>query len=365
MVNFREISRPYLLPLSLLYLVIIQIRNRLFDLHILRSKKFKIPVISLGNITVGGTGKTPHAEYLVQLLKNDFTISVLSRGYKRKTKDFVFVSSNSSVADVGDEPLQIKLKFPEIHVAVERDRVHGLETLIKNIPKLDVVILDDAFQHRYIKPGLSLLLIDFNRPIFNDMILPAGNLREPWKNATRADAFIITKCPVYLPDYERTLFISKLRPGPKQYVFFTCYTYGDPVSVFPDKHNQQKTLSYKHLRKSATGVLVVTGVANTIELEKFLHRKLHIDNKLTFPDHHNYDKKDLLQIRNRFRKLDSDKKIIIVTEKDAVRIRELEITEKDFRQSFYYVPIEVKFLSKGEKPFVKKIYRFIRNKSRK
>jgi tetraacyldisaccharide 4'-kinase len=204
MAGFRHIVRPLLLPLSLLYGLVVLIRNLLFDFRIMRSTRFKLPVISVGNITVGGTGKTPHVEYLVQLLKNDFKLAVLSRGYKRKTKGFILASKKTGVADIGDEPLQIKLKFPDVNIAVEHNRVKGVRTLIERIPKLNLVILDDAYQHRYIRPGLSILLVDYNRPIFHDMLLPAGNLRESWHNAKRADIIIITKSPDHFSARERS-----------------------------------------------------------------------------------------------------------------------------------------------------------------
>jgi tetraacyldisaccharide 4'-kinase len=360
MAGFRHIVRPLLLPLSLLYGLVVLIRNLLFDFRIMRSTRFKLPVISVGNITVGGTGKTPHVEYLVQLLKNDFKLAVLSRGYKRKTKGFILASKKTGVADIGDEPLQIKLKFPDVNIAVEHNRVKGVRTLIERIPKLNLVILDDAYQHRYIRPGLSILLVDYNRPIFHDMLLPAGNLRESWHNAKRADIIIITKCPDHLSARERSDFFTKLHPGPKQKVFFTCYTYGTPVPVFPCKHSRQDFGSYNYIRKSGAGIMLVTGIANPLPIRQFLEHNLHIDDELIFNDHHDYDLKDLQLIKIRFKTIELAEKCIIVTEKDAVRLRELDISDKSFRRSFYYIPVEVKFQAKGEKPFVKRVYKFLK-----
>jgi tetraacyldisaccharide 4'-kinase len=299
------------------------------------------------------------------LLKDEFKIAVLSRGYKRKTKNFILASSKSRVTDIGDEPRQMKLKFPDVHIAVERNRVRGVSTLIESIHKLDLVILDDAFQHRYIRPGFSILLVDYNRPIFQDMLLPAGNLREPCRNAKRADLIIVTKCPDHLPVQERSDFIANLHSGTKQGVFFTSYRYGSPVPVFPDKHNQEDPISYRYLRKTGTGVLLVTGIANPAPLRQFLEQNLRIDDELTFNDHHNFDQKDIQVIQNRFKTIEQIEKCIVVTEKDAVRLRELDISNKTFRKSFYYIPVEVKFQAKGEKPFIKRIFKYLKKSGSK
>lgn len=365
MAGFKRIARPVLLPLSPFYGLVVLVRNLLFDWRIFRSTRFKLPVISVGNITVGGTGKTPHVEFLVKLLMPDHNLAVLSRGYKRSTRDFRLASKKSGVSDIGDESLQIKLKFPDVHVAVDRNRVRGVRTLIDSIHKLDLVILDDAFQHRYIQPGLSILLVDFNRPVFNDMLLPAGNLREPWHNAHRADVIIVTKCPAHVSPVQRTSFVSSLRPVSRQQVFFTTYTYGSPVPVFPDKHNRHESISFKHLRKSGAGILLVTGIANPEPLKQFLKTFHPINDELVFPDHHNYDRQDLQLIKSTFKTIEPAEKYIIVTEKDAVRLRDAEISDKSFRRAFYYIPVEVQFLAKGEKPFIKRINKFLKKAGHK
>jgi tetraacyldisaccharide 4'-kinase len=360
MSGHRHIARPALLPLSFLYFVIVQARNLLFDLRILRSTRFKLPVIAVGNITVGGTGKTPHVEYLIRLLKDDYKVAVLSRGYKRKTKDFILASTKSGVTDIGDEPRQMKLKFPDVHIAVERKRVKGIRTLTESIHNLDLVILDDAFQHRYIQPGLSILLVDYNRPIFSDVLLPAGNLREPSYNAKRADIIIVTKCPDDLSVQEKSDFIANLHLRNKQEIYFTSYTYGTPVPVFPDRHGLQDPVPYRFLRKSKTGVMLVTGIANPMPLREFLKENLLIVDELTFNDHHEYDLKDLHDIKNRFKTIEQVEKCIIVTEKDAVRLQELDIPDKSFCKSFYYIPVEVIFLEKEEKLFIKRLNKYLK-----
>jgi tetraacyldisaccharide 4'-kinase len=343
-----------------LYGLVIGIRNLLFDLGILPSTTFKLPVISIGNITVGGTGKTPHVEYLIRLLKEDYKIAVLSRGYKRKTKDFILASVRSKVADIGDEPLQIKLKFPNVHVAVERNRVKGVKILAESIPGLDAVILDDAFQHRYIHPGLSILLVDYTRPVFKDILLPAGNLREPAVNSKRADIIIVTKCPGHLNHDERDHFIAYLHPAPGQEVYFTRYVYGDPVSVFPDKHGNVESIPLKRFHKSGSAAMLITGIANPGPFKIFLEESVHIREEMVFPDHHSYNKDDFHRIKKAFKTIEAVNKFIFTTEKDAVRIRNSALADKNLRKVFYYLPVEVKFLAKGEKPFIKQIFKYFK-----
>ena len=221
-----------LYPFSLVYGLIVWLRNTLFDLQIIRSAEFPIPVISVGNITVGGTGKTPHTEYLVDLLKEEFRVATLSRGYRRKTRSFILAGADPDVWEIGDEPVQIKNKYPETEVAVDRKRVNGIRQLLKRIPDLDVILLDDGYQHRYVKPGLSILLIDFNRPIWSDHLLPAGRLREPAYEKRRANIILITKCPDRLKPIERRIIVKDLKLYPFQHLYFTKLTYGQPVPVF-------------------------------------------------------------------------------------------------------------------------------------
>jgi len=361
----RHIERPALLHLSYIYGLAVLVRNILFDLRILSSTRFKLPVIAVGNITVGGTGKTPHVEYLIRLLKDEFKIAVLSRGYKRKTRDFILASTKSGITDIGDEPRQMKLKFPNVHIAVERNRVRGVTTLLESIHKLELVILDDAFQHRSIHPGLSILLIDYNRPIFQDMLLPAGNLREPWHSIKRADLIVVTKCPDNLSVEERSAFVANLKLKSKKDIFFTRYTYGEPVPVYPDRHGLQDPVPYRYLSRTKTGVMLVTGIANPAPLRQFLEQNLRIDDELVFDDHHEYDLKDIRFIQNRFQTIEQVDKCIMVTEKDAVRLQELDIPDKRFRKSFYYIPVEVRFLAKGEKPFIKRIHKFLKKSGNK
>lgn len=352
--------RIVLWPIAIVYRMIVCIRNLLFDLNILPSKSFKIPVISIGNITVGGTGKTPHVEYLAGFLQDRYRVAVLSRGYKRKTRNFLPVTLASTVSTTGDEPLQIKRKLPSLLVVVDRDRVNGIRKLIEMKPRMQLIILDDAFQHRRVTPGLSILLVDYNRPVFHDMLLPAGNLREPWKNIIRADIIIITKCPPKIDLIERARFISQLKRRSEQDIFFTKYAYGAPVPVFPGRKNKQKPLQYKSLQKYGGRILLVTGIADPEPLRNHLSAFVDIAGQLSYADHHRYSNRDLKEISLRYSRFGDKVKYIFTTEKDAVRLRELDIRDKHLRKAFYYIPVEVKFLSKGEKPFIKRISKFLK-----
>jgi len=362
MKSIRQIQRPFLLPFSFFFWIAVMIRNLLFDLHILRSTSFCTPLISIGNITVGGTGKTPHVEMLVRFLRQDYKLAVLSRGYKRKSAGFILATGHSRLSDIGDEPLQIKMKFPEIQVAVDNSRVHGVKKLMEIKHRPDVIILDDAYQHRYIKPGLSVLLIDYNRPVFKDVLLPAGNLREPAVNCRRADIIIITKCPPNLSPGERKRFIEKLHREKRQHLYFTAYAYGQPESVFPGRKKHVSVPSFKHLRKSNAGILLVTGIAEPKPILQFLEEFLHIGDSVFFPDHHQFDKQDLQDISKRFQSIPGTEKYIVVTEKDAMRLRDLEMDEQ-LKRALLYIPVEVKFLAKGEKPFYKRILKIIKKAS--
>lgn len=333
-------------PVSIVYGIIIKIRNWLFNHGFLKEVSFKIPIISIGNITVGGTGKTPHVEYIAELLSREFNIAILSRGYKRKTTGFLTATSKSLINDIGDEPKQIKQKFPNVTVAVSEKRIDGVKELLKNNSSLNAIILDDAFQHRYIKPGLSVLLIDYNRPLTNDYYLPFGDLRENKHESKRAQIIIVTKTPEGINPIEKTLFKKEIRLYPYQQLFFTSLAYDDPKSVF--KKNTKK-ISLKDLKGSAFSILLVTGIANPEPLYKFLSSFTNSVEKIYFPDHHQYTHNDLNTISDHFENIKKQEKIIITTEKDAVRFRELNNVPKSIIQSIYYIPVKISFLDGGEK----------------
>jgi tetraacyldisaccharide 4'-kinase len=345
-------------PLSLLYGFIVLVRNILFDLKILKSTEFGIPVISVGNITVGGTGKTPHIEYLVRLLKDEFTIALLSRGYKRKTRDFIMADPDSPSSDIGDEPKQLKNKFPDVHVAVDRKRVHGIMMLQKKLKNLKVVLLDDAYQHRYVNPGVSILLIDYTQPVYCDHLLPYGNLRENKYEIRRADIIIITKSPKTLKPIEKKILIKELKILPYQFLYFTNYEYKNPEPVFAEISN---SLNLKDIKKSGSAILIVTGIARPQPLAVFLKNYSKSVHEMKYPDHHKWTSYDLNKIKDRFTAIKSKTKYIFTTEKDAVRLRELAIIPDELKTSMYTIPVEVQFLYGGAKKFNADIIKYVRN----
>jgi len=314
-----------LFPFSLLYGFIVYFRNKLFDYDFLKNKEFDPPIISVGNITVGGTGKTPHIEYLISLMKDKFKVATLSRGYKRKTRGFREVSLSSSVDEVGDEPLQLKKKFPDINVLVDANRVRGVERILSDdvSEQINVILLDDAYQHRYIKPGLSILLIDFNRPISKDYLLPYGRLREQAYEKRRANIILITKSPREIKPIERRIIVKNLKLFPYQTLYFTTFDYGQLVPVFPDG----KIVSNDILDSENISILLITGVAYPKILSDYLRDKQKDVTHLNYPDHYVYKQKDILKIEDTFKAIKPESKIIITTEKDAVRLREFDHSE--------------------------------------
>ncbi len=255
----------WLFPFTILYGTVIYIRNLLFNIGVLPSREFNFPVISVGNISVGGTGKTPHTEYLIELLNKDFNVATLSRGYKRKTRRFIMANITSTTEEIGDEPRQIKQKFPHVTVAVERDRVKGIKKLIKEKNDIDVILLDDAYQHRYVKPGINILLIDYNHMIKEDYLLPMGRLREPAYESHRANLIIITKCPEKIKPVEKRIIIKEVNPYPYQRLYFTSLKYGELKAVFPNPAGYQ---SKAGLKEAKPQVLMVSGIANPRPLKR-------------------------------------------------------------------------------------------------
>lgn len=348
-------------PLSLIYGLIVTLRNILFDLKILKSTEFGIPVISVGNITVGGTGKTTHIEYLIRLLSEEYNIAVLSRGYKRKTRNFILADMEAMSNDIGDEPRQLKQKFPDVHIAVDRKRVHGILNLLNNIKNLKAILLDDAYQHRYVNPGLSILLVDYTRPIYSDYLLPFGNLRESKYEIRRADIVIITKTPIILKPIEKKILMKELKILPYQFLYFTNYEYKNPEPVFKDN---KKRISYNEIKNTRSSILLVTGIAQPAPLLKFLRSYSKTIEEMKFPDHHSYTAKDLVKIKSEFTRLKGKEKYIFTTEKDTIRFREMQIQDNELELSMYYVPVEVKFLYSGAKKFNNDIINYVKKNKR-
>lgn len=350
-----------LIPFSWLYGLVIWTRNALFDHGILKSVSSDIPLISVGNITVGGTGKTPHVEYLARLLKEEFRVATLSRGYKRRTRDFRIASTTSTVSEIGDEALQVKRRFPQITVAVDRKRVHGVEKLSGQSPPVEVILLDDAYQHRSIKAGLSILLIDYSRPIDRDCLLPAGMLREPASNRNRANIILITRSPESITAIQRREYVNRFGLSMGQHLFFTTMHYGELTPVYPGTDEKRA----HRIKGLAGGILLVSGIANPKALRDYalsIHGNL---TELSFPDHHHYRKKDLEKIAASFHELKADcgEVLVLTTDKDAVRLREHE-PDPELRDSMFSVPIQVFFLNSDKEAFDRQILNYVNSNKR-
>jgi len=355
--------RFLLLPLALLYRFIVGFRNRLFDYGMLKSYEFDIPVISVGNITVGGTGKTPHTEYLVRLLKDDYKIAVLSRGYKRRSRGFQDVELNSTSRDVGDEPKQIKHKFPEVQVSVKANRVQGINRLKNDIEGLDAIILDDAYQHRHVKAGVSILLIDYYRPMREDYMLPFGELREPPVEMRRANIIIVTNTPHELKPIEKRIMEKRIDPWPYQDLFFSYVYYGNLTPVFSDT-NRPATITENDLEARNFQVLLVTGIAKSLRVKDHLHQYTDKIWHLEFGDHHTYRKKDVNRMLKQFKAIEANDKMILTTEKDAVKFTEIENLPDELRDNLYFFPLEVEFRHNEENEFKESIIKYVKTNKR-
>ena len=346
-------------PLSWLYGLGVGFRNFLFETGILKSQTYATPVISVGNITVGGTGKTPHVEYLIRLLKDKTNLAVLSRGYKRKSSGFVLADNNTTIYDIGDEPFQMKQKFPNITVAVDKKRTRGINRLIKGEAgkDIDVILLDDAFQHRYVTPGINILLVDYHRLIIYDELLPSGRLREGAGSKNRADIVIITKCPVNMKPMEFRVLTKAMALYPYQQLYFSTYTYEGLERLDGQEcTGGLESLADKH-------VLLVTGIASPEQMKLDLQSYAKDIRPLAFADHHQFKEKDIRLINETFSELPSPK-CIVTTEKDAVRLRTVEGLSDEVLQHFYVLPIRIKLMLDQEKSFNKHIIDYVRKNSR-
>ena len=351
-----------LYPFSILYGFITSIKNFLYNTEILKSYDFRIPVICVGNITVGGTGKTPHTEYLADLLRKSFRVAVLSRGYKRKSSGFMIADANSKVSDIGDEPMQIFRKLPGITVAVDRNRGHGIETILEEKPETSVILLDDGFQHRRITPGLSILLSDFDRLMIRDHLLPYGNLRESISNMERADIILITKSPENISPIQRRIIVKEISKAPYQNLYFTSITYKDPLPVF--ESNFQRTIPELNDNRIKSGAVLLTGIANPKPFYEYLDKRFSEIIHLQFGDHHQFTTIDLNKINDAWASLKSPLKYVITTEKDATRLREFTNFAESVKSSFYYIPVGIKFLNEDKDEFDNLIIDYVRKNKR-
>lgn len=348
----------WLLPFSWIYGSIVRFRNWLFDIGLKKSKSFSIPIISVGNITVGGSGKTPHVEYLIRLLHDKAKIAVLSRGYKRKSHGYILANESTTMPEIGDEPFQMHQKFSDIYVAVDTKRARGIENLQNDEASkdVDVVLLDDAFQHRYVKPGINILLVDYHRLIIYDKMLPAGRLREPLSGKNRADIVIITKCPKDLKPMEFRVLTKAMDLYPFQKLYFTSIDYDTPKGVFEEKQIELDKLQDYH-------VLLLTGIASPKQMEHDLKPMTKDITNLSFGDHHCFKGKDIDRINDAFESMPKPR-IIITTEKDAVRLRETEGLYEKVKSNMYELPIKVSFMLDQQDNFNEKIISYVRKNSR-
>ena len=342
--------RILLLPISLLYHIVLNIRHKLYDWGILKSTSFNTPVICVGNLNLGGTGKTPHTEYLIQLLKDNYHVATLSRGYGRKTKGFQLADDQSSSEVVSDEPLQYFKKFPEIQVAVDENRVEGVGKLLASANPPEVVLLDDAFQHRRIKAGLNILLTEYQHLYCDDFLFPAGTLRDIRSAAKRADIIVVSKSPKELDEGEKQQIVNKLKPKEHQKVFFSYLEY-EPLKPLNEAAKQLSV-------DDVDSVLACCGIANPSPLVEELKARFKTVDFLHFADHHAYTENDIKTILTRFGNLNGEKKIIVTTEKDAARLTNSPYLCQFERVPLYDLPVAVRFHE--EEKFNEEILNYVR-----
>lgn len=345
----------WLLPLSWLYGRGVALRNAMFDMGLLKSRQYDIPIICIGNITVGGTGKTPHTEYLIRLLSKKHKVAVLSRGYKRSSKGYLLATHTSTARDVGDEPWQIKQKFPDIYVAVDSNRRRGIERLCndKETCDVEVILLDDAYQHRYVQPGMNILLVDYHRMITDDCLLPAGRLREPQDGKSRAHIVIVTKCPQAISPMGYRVIQRSLNLMPYQSLYFSTFHYGMLRPIFGNGESR----ALESLRHDKS-VLLLTGIALPEQMRMDLSKYASKITPLPFPDHHSFTPADVKSVNQCFASLPQPR-IIITTEKDAARLQGVSGFSPEVRDSLYVLPIEVAIMRNEQNNFNNKITNYV------
>jgi tetraacyldisaccharide 4'-kinase len=348
---FLKSFRILLFPLAIIYWLIILIRNKFYDKKIFSAATFGLPLICVGNLSVGGTGKSPMVEFLVGNLKDHFKVATLSRGYKRKTKGYALANERSDALEIGDEPMQFRLKFPDVPVAVGEERLDAISQLLHDKDDTRCIILDDAFQHRAIKAGMNILLTDYNNLFTRDFYLPTGDLRDLKSSYKRAEIIVVTKCDPFLNEKEKKEIIDEIKPLAKQYIFFTANRYPAPYHI--TRHHETTSLH------PANEVLLVTGIANPQPLKDLLadHSKTYY--MLHYPDHHIFTIDDWKDIKKRFDKIESEEKIILTTEKDAVRLAKFGDKLNDV--PLYVIPLEHHFLFNEKEKFLSLIKNYIKD----
>lgn len=353
-----EFLKLLLLPFALIYELITRLRNYLFDLKILPSVSYNLPIISVGNLSAGGTGKTPHVEYLIRLLEKEYKPATLSRGYGRKTTGFRLAGLEDHSGTIGDEPAQFHSKFPELTVATDESRRHGISTLLHERPDTDVIILDDAYQHRYVKPGMSVLLTDYHKLYTHDYLLPLGTLRESRKGSGRANIIVVTKTPIVLSPYERQRITKSIKPSPYQKVLFSYVKYGEIRSLWNPQEVVDPSIKY-------SSILLIAGIANPYPLEYELRSRCNDLIIIRYKDHHKYSSDDLKLIKENYSDIYSRNKLLITTEKDAMRMLDPDVKEQASLLPFYFIPMEVEFHQGDKQVFDETIKNYVRENKRK
>ena len=348
-IDFLSCLKFLLIPFAALYGCIIWMRNKCFDWGLLGSEKFSTPVITVGNLNVGGTGKTPHVEYLIRLLRNRYRVATMSRGYKRRSKGFLMAEESTTALEIGDEPMQYHTNFPGIVVSVAEDRREGIVRLKLRKPEVQVILLDDAYQHRSVRAGFNLLITEYARPYFRDHLLPFGRLREGRAGAKRADIIIVSKCPAVLDENEAAGIRKKLRPASNQSVFFTNLRYGEPYDFFsgdPVSLNGKK-------------VILVCGIARPQPLVKALEEKAVLQNVMRYPDHYYFVPADVKAMEKSYAEAPSEDLVIVTTEKDASRLHLHRGQLQDTGMKIAVLPVQITFLFDAQLDFNEKIEKFI------
>lgn len=344
-----SIVRILLYPLALLYGAVVWLRNRLYDTGFSSSIKFSIPVISVGNLSVGGTGKTPHVEYLIRLLQYQYKVATMSRGYKRRTQGFILADENANALRIGDEPMQYHMKFPEVTVSVAEERMTGIPRLLQKVHDTDVVLLDDAYQHRSVKPGLNILITDYSKPFYKDYILPYGSLREGRSAYKRADVIIVSKCPMNLDQQQADVIKQNINPLPHQQVFFSGIEYGQPYDFFT---KEPVALQGKH-------AVIVCCIAKPEPLVQYVAAQAAGIHTLSYPDHHYFLSRDMEEIKTAFDNWDATNKIIVTTEKDATRLHLQREKLIEWNLPVVVLPIQVSILLGQEDTLNNRILQYV------
>jgi tetraacyldisaccharide 4'-kinase len=343
------IVRILLYPFSFIYGALVWLRNRLYDTGFFSSVQFSPPVITVGNLSVGGTGKTPHIEYLVRLLQYRFRVATMSRGYKRRTQGFLLADENTNALRIGDEPMQYHMKFPELVVCVAEERITGIPRLLQRRPDIDAILLDDAFQHRSVKAGVNVLITDYSKPFYKDYILPVGTLRESRKAYHRANVIIVSKCPPTMTSEQAMEMKEHIAPLAEQQLFFTTINYDAPYDLFTHEQVQLKNKN----------IILVCGIAKPQPLIDHLKSSAQNVHVLSYADHHYFYSKDLEEIKSAYNNWDVQDKIIVTTEKDAARLMLHADQLKEWGVTIVVLPIVVSFLFNQQQVFDNLIMNYV------